>query len=103
MSDGKHSLLPQQNAKKDELSKKAYKLLATLHSDCVQLIQMVQDTGNVQREVRDLEDQIETENDRNITVNLKQITDDLKMLDAEASELQKQIKSINDQHGRATQ
>lgn len=103
MSDSKDSRLSQQNAKKDELSKKAYKLLATLHSDCVELIQMVQDTGNVQREIRDLEDQIETENDRNITVNLKQITDDLKMLDAEASELQKLIKSINDQHGRATQ
>lgn len=52
---------------------------------------MVQDTGNVQREIRDLDDQIEIERDRNIATNLEQITNDLRILDAEAEEIQQRI------------
>ncbi|XP_055318729.1 coiled-coil domain-containing protein 22 homolog [Sitodiplosis mosellana] len=78
-------------AKKDEPSKKAYKLLATLHSNCGDLIQMVNETGQVEREIRDLEDQIENERDRNIPDNLKRITNDLKLLEIEAKELQEKI------------
>lgn len=80
-----------QTAKKDEPSKKAYKLLATLHSNCGDLIQMVNETGQVEREIRDLEDQIENERDRNIPDNLKRITNDLKLLEIEAKELQDKI------------
>lgn len=65
--------------------------MATLHSECADLIQMVQDTGHVQREIRDLEDQIEIERDRNIAANLEQITNDLKILDAEADDIQHRI------------
>lgn len=90
-SNFKQHSLYLQSAKKDEPSKKAYKLLATLHSDCGDLVQMVQDTGNVLREVRDLEDQIESERNRNISVNLVQITNDLKLLDLEAKEIQQKI------------
>ncbi|XP_031638251.1 coiled-coil domain-containing protein 22 homolog [Contarinia nasturtii] len=78
-------------AKKDEPSKKAYKLLATLHSNCGDLIQMVNETGQVEREIRDLEDQIENERDRNIPDNFKRITNDLKLLETEAKELQEKI------------
>lgn len=80
-----------QNAKRDEAAKKAYKLLATLHTECADLIQMVQDTGIVQREIRDLEDQIEIERDRNITANLEQITNDLRILNGEADDIQQRI------------
>lgn len=80
-----------QTAKKDEPSKKAYKLLATLHSNCGDLIQMVNETGQVEREIRDLEDQIENERDRNIPDNLKRITNDLKLLETEAKEIQEKI------------
>lgn len=83
-----------QTAKKDEPSKKAYKLLATLHSNCGDLIQMVNETGQVEREIRDLEDQIENERDRNIPDNLKRITNDLKLLEIEAKELQEIINML---------
>lgn len=77
-------------------------MLATLHSDCIELIQMVEDTGNVQREIRDLEDQIENENDRNISINLKQINSDLEMLETEANELQAIIKKFTEQQAKST-
>lgn len=52
---------------------------------------MVNEMGQVEREIRDLEDQIETERDRNIPDNLKRITNDLKLLEIEAKELQEKI------------
>lgn len=65
--------------------------MATLHSNCGDLIQMVNETGQVEREIRDLEDQIENERDRNIPDNFKRITNDLKLLEIEAKELQEKI------------
>ena len=47
-----------QDAKRDEVSRRAYKLLATLHSDCSELVKMVEETGANVRESRDLEDQV---------------------------------------------
>lgn len=55
---------------------------------------MVTETGQVQREIRDLEDQIECERDRNIPDNLKRITNDLKLLETEAIEIQEKIKVL---------
>lgn len=86
-----------QTAKKDEPSKKAYKLLATLHSNCGDLILMVNEIGLVEREIRDLQDQIESERDRNVPDNLKRITNDLKLLEMEAKETQDKINLIKKQ------
>nr|CAD7432234.1 unnamed protein product [Timema monikensis] len=47
------------DAKRDETSRRAYKLLATLHSDCSEVVQMIEETGATVREIRDLEEQIE--------------------------------------------
>lgn len=47
-----------QDAKRDDVSRRAYKLLATLHSDCSELVKMVEETGANVRESRDLEDQV---------------------------------------------
>jgi hypothetical protein len=47
-----------QDAKRDETARRAYKLLATLHSDCSELVQMVEETGATVREIRDLEEQV---------------------------------------------
>lgn len=46
------------NAKTNEASKRAYKLLATLHSDCSELVTLVEETGTTCREIRDLEEQV---------------------------------------------
>lgn len=46
------------NAKTNEASRRAYKLLATLHSDCSELVTLVEETGTTLREIRDLEEQV---------------------------------------------
>lgn len=55
---------------------------------------MVNETGLVEREIRDLQDQIENERDRNVPDNLKRITNDLKQLDIEANETQDKINAL---------
>lgn len=46
------------DARTNEASRKAYKLLATLHSDCSELVNLVEETGATIREIRDLEEQV---------------------------------------------
>uniref|UniRef100_UPI00398E5BBC coiled-coil domain-containing protein 22 n=1 Tax=Pristiophorus japonicus TaxID=55135 RepID=UPI00398E5BBC len=45
------------DAKRDEAVRKAYKYLAALHENCSHLIQTIEDTGTIMREVRDLDEQ----------------------------------------------
>lgn len=85
-----------QTAKRDEHTKKAYKFLATLHADCGDLVTLVQETGSVMREVRDIEDQIENEKVRHVSENLKRITADLKLVEKEGGELLDKIKKASD-------
>ncbi|XP_027697028.1 coiled-coil domain-containing protein 22 isoform X2 [Vombatus ursinus] len=66
------------DAKKDDSVRKAYKYLAALHENCSQLIQTIEDTGTILREVRDLEEQIETETGKKTLSNLDQILEDYK-------------------------
>lgn len=42
----------------DGWSRDCYRLLKTMHENCDQLIQAVQDTGDINREIRQLEDQV---------------------------------------------
>lgn len=46
------------DARTNETSRRAYKLLATLHSDCSELVSLVEETGATIREIRDLEEQV---------------------------------------------
>lgn len=46
------------DARTNEASRKAYKFLATLHSDCSELVNLVEETGATVREIRDLEEQV---------------------------------------------
>ncbi|XP_020832097.1 coiled-coil domain-containing protein 22 isoform X2 [Phascolarctos cinereus] len=66
------------DAKKDDSVRKAYKYLAALHENCSQLIQTIEDTGTILREVRDLEEQIETETGKKTLSNLDKILEDYK-------------------------
>uniref|UniRef100_A0A1B0GPI5 Coiled-coil domain-containing protein 22 homolog n=1 Tax=Phlebotomus papatasi TaxID=29031 RepID=A0A1B0GPI5_PHLPP len=84
-------------AKRDENSRKAYKLLATLHADCAELVNYVQETGTITREIRDLEDQIETEKMRNVSANLERITSDLHQMQKESQVLEEKIQSALNQ------
>ncbi|XP_001639122.2 coiled-coil domain-containing protein 22 homolog [Nematostella vectensis] len=82
------------DAKKDEACRKAYKYLASLHENCKELIQAVEDTGVIMREIRDLEEQIDTESQKNTANNLERITADHKQMKEENATLTKKIKAL---------
>lgn len=65
--------------------------MATLHSDCSDLVGLVHETGVIIREVRDLEDQIEIEKSRNVASNLDRITIDLKLVEKEGKDILEKI------------
>ncbi|CAK9811512.1 Coiled-coil domain-containing protein 22 [Anthophora plagiata] len=81
------------DARINEASRKAYKLLATLHSDCSELVGLVEETGATIREIRDLEEQIDSEATKNVGANLERITADLKQMKQETAELTAQLQN----------
>lgn len=80
------------DAKKDESVRKSYKYLAALHENCNQLIQTIEDTGTILREIRDLEEQIEAENNNKTVANLERILDDYKAIRQENSALAAKVR-----------
>ncbi|KAG2455924.1 CCD22 protein, partial [Polypterus senegalus] len=80
------------DAKRDESVRKAYKYLAALHENCTQLIQTIEDTGTIMREIRDLEEQIDTENGKKTVSNLEKILSDYKAIRQENSVLAANIR-----------
>ncbi|XP_054859104.1 coiled-coil domain-containing protein 22 [Eublepharis macularius] len=75
------------DAKRDEAVRKAYKYLAALHESCSQLIQTIEDTGTILREIRDLEEQIESETSKKTLNNLEKILNDYRALKQENTAL----------------
>ncbi|XP_011619056.1 coiled-coil domain-containing protein 22 isoform X1 [Takifugu rubripes] len=80
------------DAKKDESVRKSYKYLAALHENCNQLIQTIEDTGTILREIRDLEEQIETENGNKTVANLERILEDYRAVRQENSALAAKVR-----------
>uniref|UniRef100_A0A672FD34 Coiled-coil domain-containing protein 22 n=1 Tax=Salarias fasciatus TaxID=181472 RepID=A0A672FD34_SALFA len=80
------------DAKKDESVRKSYKYLAALHENCNQLIQTIEDTGTILREIRDLEEQIETENSNKTMANLERILEDYKAIRQENAALAAKVR-----------
>lgn len=81
------------DAKKEDSVRKAYKLLAALHENFNVLIETITETGQIAREIRDLEDQIDTERKKNISSNLERINNDYKQIKSENHELLSKIES----------
>eukprot|EP00118_Oscarella_pearsei_P001418 m.7394 g.7394 ORF g.7394 m.7394 type:complete len:622 (+) comp18556_c0_seq1:19-1884(+) len=80
------------DAKKDEACRTAYKHLAKLHETCGSVVASVIETGVVLREIRELEEQIETERQKSVHSSLEKISDDLKQMKQENSSLVAKIK-----------
>ncbi|XP_049608204.1 coiled-coil domain-containing protein 22 [Syngnathus scovelli] len=80
------------DAKKDESVRKSYKYLAALHENCNQLIQTIEDTGTILREIRDLEEQIDTENTNKLVANLEKILEDYRAIRQENSALAAKVR-----------
>ncbi|EDV97018.1 coiled-coil domain-containing protein 22 homolog [Drosophila grimshawi] len=83
-----------QSAKHDLHAKKAYKLLAQLHAHCSELVECVTNTGNVSKEIRELEVQIDGEKMKNVLISLQQITGDINKFEQHIQELQSQIRIV---------
>lgn len=79
------------NAKRDETSRRAYKLLVSMHADCAQLVKSVQETGKIGRDIRDLEEQIENGRAGNTAANVQQVSRDLEQMQMENQKLAEQI------------
>ncbi|XP_037953552.1 coiled-coil domain-containing protein 22 homolog [Teleopsis dalmanni] len=83
-----------QSAKHDLHAKKAYKLLATLHETCSHLVELVSQTGNVTKEIRDLEVQIDREKMKNIALSLEQISADIRNFEIVIKNIQTEIHKV---------
>lgn len=81
-----------QDAKRDETARKAYKLLATLRSECNDVVQAVTDLGLVERECRNLQEQVDAEMSREIGVKLDKVNADLAEIRHETTALMKKAK-----------
>ncbi|XP_047522541.1 coiled-coil domain-containing protein 22 [Pieris napi] len=73
------------DAKKDDQAKKAYKLLALLHSECNTIVSLVNETGTLARDIVDLEDNIKTEKSKQTENILQKIQLDLANLQKESN------------------
>ncbi|XP_047989411.1 coiled-coil domain-containing protein 22 homolog [Leguminivora glycinivorella] len=73
------------DAKKDDQAKKAYKLLALLHSECNTIVSLVNDTGIFARDIIDIEDNIKNEKAKRTEDTLQKIQLDLKRMQEEHS------------------
>lgn len=74
-----------EDAKRDDQAKKAYKLLALLHSECNTIVSLVNETGTLSRDIIDLEDNIKAEKSKRTEDILKKIQIDLAKLQKETS------------------
>lgn len=74
------------------MARKAYKLLATLHTDCGEVVQAVTDLGLVERECRNLQEQVDAELAREISTKLERVNADLAEVKKETTALIKQMK-----------
>uniref|UniRef100_A0AAQ5Z2R2 Coiled-coil domain-containing protein 22 n=1 Tax=Amphiprion ocellaris TaxID=80972 RepID=A0AAQ5Z2R2_AMPOC len=63
-----------------------------VHQNCNHLIQTIEDTGTILREIRDLEEQIEAENGNKTVANLERILDDYKAIRQENSALAAKVR-----------
>mmetsp|Transcript_11380 Transcript_11380/g.34269 ORF Transcript_11380/g.34269 Transcript_11380/m.34269 type:complete len:627 (+) Transcript_11380:68-1948(+) len=80
------------NTKKDEASRRIYKLLVSLHETCEGIIGVVDGTGQILREVRELDEKIEAESNKNMDESLQRITSDLQTMKKENAQLVAQLR-----------
>lgn len=81
------------DAKKDDPSKKAYKLFISINENYEKLIKTVEETSVIMRELCDLEDQVNSEQQNNFVNNMDSIVNDYKQIKEENEQLMKKLKS----------
>lgn len=78
-----------QDAKHDEMARKAYKYTANLHGVCGDLVKLATDLGQIERECSNLQEQIDSERDKDIETKLNRALTDLEQIKRETDALLK--------------
>lgn len=81
------------DAKKDETNKKVYKLFIGINDNYEQLINTIEQSSHIDREIRDLEDQITSESQNKVDENMDALTKDYKQIKEENEQLVSKIKA----------
>lgn len=72
------------------MARKAYKLLAALHSECGEIIKAATELGAIERECRNLQDQIEAEKTKETAAKLERVNADIEQVKKETAMLLQQ-------------
>ncbi|XP_046460350.1 coiled-coil domain-containing protein 22 homolog [Daphnia pulex] len=78
-------------AKSDETARRIYKYLISLQTDCSDIQKLVKESGNLSREIKDLEDQAETELRKNIATKIRRLQSDLEQIRTENQILEERV------------
>jgi len=81
-------------AQTDETARRIYKYLISLHSDCNEILRLVEEAGTLSREIKALEEQNETESRKNTRSKLKQMQSDLEQIRCENQTMER-ARSLN--------
>ena len=81
------------DAKKDEANKKAYKLLININENYENLSNTIEETSVINREIRDLEDQVDSESQNNVHSNMESLVRDYKQIKEENDQLMAKMKA----------
>ena len=83
------------NFLQDDIARRSYKLLASLHENCQALLRGIDETSALNREIRELEDQIDLESKKKTVKNLEKIKEDLQKVRSERKANEKAMKQVN--------
>lgn len=72
------------------MARKAYKLLAGLHKDCNEIVAAISNLGILEREYRNLEEQVESEISKEYGTKLERVNKDLLEIKKEIASLIKE-------------
>ncbi|XP_046650778.1 coiled-coil domain-containing protein 22 homolog [Daphnia pulicaria] len=78
-------------AKSDETARRIYKYLISLQTDCSDIQKLVKESGNLSREIKDLEDQAEIELRKNIATKIRRLQSDLEQIRTENQILEERV------------
>ncbi|GLV35520.1 uncharacterized protein CBL_01332 [Carabus blaptoides fortunei] len=78
------------DAKQEDTARKAYKLLATMHTEYGEVVRASTDLGSIIRESRNLQEQVDTEEAREIGARLERVMADLNQVRSETLTLMNQ-------------
>lgn len=76
-----------QDARHEDMARKAYKMLAALHSECGEIIKAFEEMGQIERESRNLQDQVDAEITKETATKLDRVLADIEQVKKEIAAL----------------